>query len=39
MLEVSPTQETFVPFEVSTMHMAAGWYRLERDIVVDGGTY
>ena len=35
-LEVSPTQETFVPFEVSTMDMAAGWYRLECDIVVDG---
>jgi hypothetical protein len=35
-LEVSPTQETFVPFEVSTMDMAAGWYRLECDLVVDG---
>jgi len=35
-LEVSPTQETFVPFEVSTMDMAAGWYRIECDIVVDG---
>lgn len=35
-LEVSPTQETFVPFEVSTLDMAAGWYRLECDIVVDG---
>jgi len=35
-LEVSPTQETFVPFEVSTMDMPAGWYRLECDIVVDG---
>jgi hypothetical protein len=35
-LEVSPTQETFVPFEVSTMDMAAGWYQLECDIVVDG---
>ena len=35
-LEVSPTQETFVPFEVSTMDMASGWYRLECDIVVDG---
>src|SRR4051794_12454942 len=37
-LEVSPTQETFVPFEVSTMDMAAGWYRLECDLVVDGGV-
>ena len=35
-LEVSPTQETFVPFEVSTMDMASGWYRLECDLVVDG---
>ena len=35
-LEVSPTQETFVPFEVSTMDMAAGWSQLECDIVVDG---
>jgi hypothetical protein len=35
-LEVSPTQETFVPFEVSTMDMAAGWYRIECDLVVDG---
>jgi hypothetical protein len=35
-LEVSPTQETFVPFEVSTMEMTAGWYRLECDLVVDG---
>jgi hypothetical protein len=35
-LEVSPTQETFVPFEVSTMEMSAGWYRLECDLVVDG---
>ena len=35
-LELSPTQETFVPFEVSTIDMASGWYRLECDIVVDG---
>jgi hypothetical protein len=35
-LEVSPTQETFVPFEISTMEMTAGWYRLECDLVVDG---
>jgi hypothetical protein len=35
-LEVSPTQETFVPFEVSTMDMASGWYLLECDLVVDG---
>jgi hypothetical protein len=35
-LEASPTQDTFVPFEISTMEMAAGWYRLECDVVVDG---
>jgi len=35
-LEGSPTQETFVPFEVSTMDMASGWYLLECDLVVDG---
>jgi hypothetical protein len=35
-LEVSPTQETFVPFEVQTMEMPAGWYQLECDVIVDG---
>jgi len=35
-LEASPTQDTFVPFEISTMEMAAGWYTLECDVVVDG---
>jgi hypothetical protein len=35
-LEVSPTQETFVPFEISTIDIPAGWYRLECDVVVDG---
>jgi hypothetical protein len=35
-LEVSPTQETFVPFEISTIDMPAGWYQLECDVVVDG---
>jgi hypothetical protein len=35
-LEVSPTQETFVPFEISTIELPSGWYRLECDIVVDG---
>ena len=35
-LEASPTQDTFVPFEISTMEMAAGWYRLECVVVVDG---
>src|SRR3954447_27091660 len=37
-LEVSPTQETFVPFEVSTMDMAAGGYRLHRDPARAGGV-
>jgi hypothetical protein len=35
-LEVAPTQDTFVPFEVPTMEIVAGWYRLECQIVVDG---
>lgn len=35
-LEVAPTQDTFVPFEVPTMDVGAGWYRLECEIVVDG---
>ena len=35
-LEVAPTMDTFVPFEVSTMDMASGWYQLECDVVVDG---
>ncbi|HLB39680.1 MAG TPA: hypothetical protein VJM84_04435 [Actinomycetota bacterium] len=35
-LEVAPTMDTFVPFEISTMEMAAGWYQLECDVVVDG---
>src|SRR3954454_18917066 len=35
-LEVSPTQEPFVPFEVSTIDMPPRWYRLDSDIVVSG---
>ncbi|MEP6759372.1 MAG: hypothetical protein ABJB55_09270 [Actinomycetota bacterium] len=35
-LEASPTQDTFVPFEISTMEMPAGWYRLECGVVIDG---
>ena len=35
-LEVAPTLDTFVPFEVSTMDLAAGWYRLECAVLVDG---
>jgi hypothetical protein len=35
-LEVAPTQETFVPFEISTVDLPSGWYGLECDVVVDG---
>ena len=35
-LEVAPTLDTFVPFEVPTMDLAAGWYRLECAVLVDG---
>ena len=35
-LEVAPTLDTFVPFEVPTMDLAAGWYRLECALIVDG---
>lgn len=35
-VEAAPTLDTFVPFEVSTLDLGAGWYRLECDVVVDG---
>jgi hypothetical protein len=35
-IEVAPTVDTFVPFEVPTMELAAGWYRLECEVVIDG---
>jgi hypothetical protein len=35
-IEVAPTMDTFIPFELSTMEMGAGWYQLECDVVVDG---
>ncbi len=35
-LEVAPTQDTFVPFEISTVDLPSGWYRLECDVVIDG---
>jgi hypothetical protein len=35
-LEVAPTQDTFVPFEVATMDLPPGWYRLECDLTIDG---
>jgi hypothetical protein len=34
-LEVAPTQDTFVPFEVSTIDLPVGWYRLECEMVID----
>jgi hypothetical protein len=35
-LEISPTQETFVPFEISTIDIPSGWYQLTCDVVIDG---
>src|SRR3954469_4566244 len=35
-LGVSPRQETCVPFERSTIDRAAGWYRQDCDVIVDG---
>jgi hypothetical protein len=35
-VEVAPTLDTFVPFELSTAELAAGWYQLECEVVVDG---
>jgi hypothetical protein len=35
-LEIAPTQDTFLPFEVSTVDLPAGWYRLKCDVVIDG---
>jgi hypothetical protein len=35
-LEVAPTQETFVPFEISTIDIPSGWYQLACDVVIDG---
>lgn len=34
-LEIGPTMDTFVPFEVSTLDLLAGWYEFECDVVVD----
>jgi len=34
-LEIAPTMDTFVPFEVPTTELLAGWYQLECDVVVD----
>jgi hypothetical protein len=35
-LDVAPTLDVFVPFEVPTLDLAAGWYRLECDATIDG---
>lgn len=35
-IEVAPTMDTFVPFELSTLELGAGWYQLECEVVVDG---
>ncbi len=35
-IEVSPTMDTFVPFEVPTLDLASGWYQLGCDVQVDG---
>jgi hypothetical protein len=34
-IEVAPTLDTFVPFEVSTLDLDPGWYRIRCDVVVD----
>jgi hypothetical protein len=35
-LDVAPTLDTFVPFEVPVTDMPSGWYRLECDVAIDG---
>ena len=35
-LEVAPTLDTFVPFEVPSLDLDPGWYELELDAAVDG---
>jgi hypothetical protein len=35
-LDVAPHLDLFVPFEVPLLDLAAGWYRLELDVAVDG---
>lgn len=35
-IEVAPTLDTFVPFELPTMDLGAGWYQLECQAIVDG---
>jgi hypothetical protein len=35
-LDVAPTLDTFVPFEVPITELASGWYRLECEVAIDG---
>jgi hypothetical protein len=35
-LDVAPTLDLFVPFEVSVLDLSPGWYQLECDVVIDG---
>jgi hypothetical protein len=35
-LDVAPHRDLFVPFEVQTAELPAGWYGLECDVLVDG---
>ena len=35
-LDVAPTLDLFVPFEVGLLDLPSGWYQLECDVVVDG---
>jgi hypothetical protein len=38
-IEVAPTLDTFVPFELPITELGAGWYQLECDVVVDGDAF
>jgi hypothetical protein len=34
-IEVAPTLDTFVPFDVTTLDLRPGWYRIRCDVVID----
>ena len=34
-IEAAPTLDTFVPFEVSTLDLLPGWYRIRCDVIID----
>ena len=36
LLDVAPTLDTFVPFELPITELPSGWYRLECDVAIDG---